>query len=217
MSTTNSILNAEPPLSDVADTPNSGVKETKPNRLQRLKAMSADLPDANYSKGGRKSKSNAYAGHQQQLDYAAKDALAILVDRVGGKRKRIAPDLQRACEYVIDHAIGKARQKIEHSGGILTYGSLAKEAEKIASKPRDVLADAEEIAGKRERMLEFADPETAQRKAGLERMLARVDELPPEPLPDEAHAKTDSNSVKAVENLALAEELTPRTAENEQS
>ena len=102
--------------------------------------------------------------------------------------RHISTDLQRACEYFIDHAIGKARQKIEHSGGILTYGALAKEAEKIASKPRDVLADAEEIGGKRQRLADIQDPETARIRDGFEKMLAKVEALPEdklEPLPDE--------------------------------
>ena len=193
-------------------------EEIKESRAERLKAVSAELPDVDYSKGGRKAHTPQAVGHQARLDYAAKDAIGILVQRVGQKRKRIAPDLQRACEYVIDHAIGKARQKIEHSGGILTYGSLAKEAEKIASKPRDVLADAEEIATKKQREADILDPVTAGVREGLERLLTRVDELPEEPAQGAAASmsetsKSDSDSVKAVENLALAEELTPAVTE----
>ena len=143
---------------------------------------------------GRKPHGAVEAGVQQVLDTTASEASAILRKHIKRQRgyKKLPADLQRACEYVIDHAIGKARQKIEHSGGILTYGSLAKEAEKIAAKPRDVLADAEEIAGKRQRLAELADPETAQIKAGLERMLDKVDELPedsPGPPPDSGTAE----------------------------
>ena len=134
----------------------------------------------------------AEAGVQGSMDVTAAKAMAIIKAHIEYKRKsnrNLPPSVQRACEYVIDHAIGKPRQKIEHSGGILTYGSLAKEAEKIASKPRDILADVEEIAGKRQRLLEVTDPETAQRKAGLERMLARADELP-----EEAQPKVDNTT-----------------------
>ena len=170
---------------------------------------------------GRLSHGVAEAGVQTSMDVTAAKAMAIIKAHVEYRRKsyrHISTDLQRACEYVIDHAIGKARQKIEHSGGILTYGSLAKEAEKIASKPRDILADAEEIASKRHLVADLADLETAQRQAGLERMLAKVDALPedkPEPLPDALKSKTEGETAEPVENLALAEELTPRLAPDE--
>ena len=97
-------------------------------------------------RSGRKPHSFATAGTQQVLDAAAPKAAAILRDHILGKRKRLSPSRQRACEFIIDHAIGKARQKIEHSGGILTYGALAKEAEALEKKPRDILADALDIA-----------------------------------------------------------------------
>ena len=143
------------------------------------------LPDRTL-KLGRLSGKVAEAGIQTSMDVTAAKAMAILKAHVEYRRKsyrHISTDLQRACEYVIDHAIGKARQKIEHSGGILTYGSLAKEAEKLALKPRDILADVEEIAGRKQRLDELADPETTRRREGLERMLTKVNELPDEPEP----------------------------------
>ena len=102
----------------------------------------------------------------------------------------------------------------------MTYGSLAKEAEKLAAKPRDVLADAEEIATKRQRLADIRDPETALRKAGLEKMLDKVEALPDEPMQEtplsmSEASKSDSDSVNAEENLTLAEELTPGTATDE--
>lgn len=85
---------------------------------------------------------------QKYLNEAAAACAQVLIEHGKGKRKRLQTSRQRACEYVIDHAIGKARQKIEHSGGILTYAALAKDAEKLDSKPRPILADALEIAHK---------------------------------------------------------------------
>ena len=99
-------------------------------------------------RSGRKHHSFTEAGTQQIIDGAAPKAAAILRDHIQGKRKRISYSLQKACEYVIDHAIGKSRQKIEHSGGVLTYSALAKSAEELDRKPRDILADVEEIANK---------------------------------------------------------------------
>lgn len=99
---------------------------------------------------GKKSKYDKIANVQTILDSSAIEAAAILdrhIHRMKGA-KTIKTSLQRACEYVIDHAIGKARQKIEHSGGILTYSELAKSAEVIEKKPPSILADVEEIAQK---------------------------------------------------------------------
>ena len=196
---------------------------TKIEPNESIQSPLADLPSTEKKQRdprGRKPHTNVEAGVQQSLDATAPQAIAILRAHLDSKRgyRTLKPSIQRACEYVIDHAIGKARQKIEHSGGILTYGALAKEAEKIASKPRDVLADAEEIGGKRQRLADIQDPETARIRDGFEKMLAKVEALPEdklEPLPDEPQSKTEGDSVKAVENLALAEELTPGTATDE--
>lgn len=105
---------------------------------------------------GRLSKYQKVASVQTILDGSAKEAAGIL-DRHINKRKgwlKLKPSLQRACEYVIDHAIGKSRQKIEHSGGVMTYGILAKSAEDLEKKPRDILADVEEIAQKHQEKTE---------------------------------------------------------------
>ncbi len=99
---------------------------------------------------GRRAKSVTIAGVQQTLDASASEAAKILDNRINRRQgfKSLPMDLQRACEYVIDHAIGKARQKIEHSGGVLTYSALVRSAEELDTKPRDILADVEEIANK---------------------------------------------------------------------
>ena len=97
---------------------------------------------------GKTSRYQKISDVQTILDGSAKEAAGILdrsINRVKGYRK-LPTDLQRACEYVIDQSIGKARQKIEHSGGILTYADLVKSAED--TKPRALIADAEEIAHK---------------------------------------------------------------------
>jgi len=100
--------------------------------------------------GGRHKKGYYEADVTEVMAGTAKTAVRLLqehINQVKGK-KNLKPSLQRACEYVIDHTIGKARQKVEHSGGILAYGELAKSAEGLDQKPRPVLADALEIAQK---------------------------------------------------------------------
>ena len=71
---------------------------------------------------GNKSKYNKAVTVQTILDGSALEAAGILDRHVFQKKgfKKMPSSLQRACEYVIDHAIGKSRQKIEHSGGIMT-------------------------------------------------------------------------------------------------
>ena len=99
---------------------------------------------------GRKSKYDKIANVQTILDGSAIEAAGILDQHIFRRKgyKTLKGSLQRACEYVIDHAIGKARQKIEHSGSILTYAELAKGADDLVKNPRDILADVEEIAQK---------------------------------------------------------------------
>ena len=99
---------------------------------------------------GKLSKYDKIANVQTILDLSAIEAAAILDQHIRRRKnyKTLKGSLQRACEYVIDHAIGKARQKIEHSGGILTYSDLAKSAEDLEKKPRDILSEVEELANK---------------------------------------------------------------------
>lgn len=87
---------------------------------------------------------------QEVINMTAPHAARILQSHIKGERryKNLKKSLQDVCFYVIDHAIGKSRQKVEHSGGIMTYGELAKSAEKLEKKPRPILADVEEIAQK---------------------------------------------------------------------
>ncbi|KKK79347.1 hypothetical protein LCGC14_2834450, partial [marine sediment metagenome] len=100
------------------------------------------------SKPGRKSKSSVEAGVQQVLDGAAPYAATLLRDHIRKVRgvKSLKPSVQRACEYVIDHSIGKARQKIEHSGGVMTYGQLVESAEGIEKNSPELLIDVDKMA-----------------------------------------------------------------------
>jgi len=100
--------------------------------------------------GGRKPKGYYERGVQDRLNGLAPDAVTILDHHIHQRKgyKTIKDSVLKSCWYIIDHAIGKARQKIEHSGGVLTYSELAKSAEALEKKPREVLADAEEIAHK---------------------------------------------------------------------
>ncbi len=114
-------------------------------------AQSPEQPEVKQKHaGGRKPKGYYERGVQDILDGTAPHAARRLQDLIEQKKgsKNMKSNLQRACEYVIDHAVGKARQKIEHSGGIMTYGELARSADALDKKPRRVLADVEEIANK---------------------------------------------------------------------
>lgn len=119
-------------------------------QIGRIEAQEPEVLERDYSKGGRKSKSNQMAGIQQRLNYAAEDAAIILEKHIQQRKrfKTLHSGLQRACEYVIDHAIGKARIKTEAVGGILTYAQLAQAAEQLEHKPREILAEVEEISRK---------------------------------------------------------------------
>lgn len=103
--------------------------------------------------GGRKPKGYYERGVQDKLDHSASKAVDILDNHIEQRRgqKKLKTSLQRACEYVIDHSIGKAKQKIEHSGGILTYDQISKSATELDKHPRPILADVMEIANKYDR------------------------------------------------------------------
>ena len=120
-----------------------------PNQQLR-KSSTAPSADPPVVKPGRRSKGAIEAGVQQILDGAAPYAAALLRDHIRKVRgvKALKPSIQRACEYVIDHAIGKSRQKIEHTGGAMTYKQLMDSAGEVEKKGRDILADVEDIANK---------------------------------------------------------------------
>ena len=95
---------------------------------------------------GRRKSLVVEASTQKILDDTAPVASKLLADHVRGKRKRLSTSLQRACEFVIEHAIGKARQKIEHSGGIMTYGQLLSRAEELETKSPELLINADKVS-----------------------------------------------------------------------
>ena len=117
-----------------------------------LIARAAGIPEVKpaLNKGGRPPRKPFTQSVQQIIDDAAPFAADLLRQHVERRRghHQMQLSLQRACEYIIDHAIGKARQKIEHSGGILTYAQLAKSAEGLDTKPREILANTEELSSK---------------------------------------------------------------------
>lgn len=126
--------------------------ETNEQGPENINGPAPETPGTEPAKhpGGRPKKDQHKKDTQAIIDLAAPDAAQILADHIARKRSRrtIKASLQRACEYVIDHAIGKPKQKVEHSGGILTYGQLARDAEKLEDKPRPVLAEALSVAEK---------------------------------------------------------------------
>lgn len=103
--------------------------------------------------GGRPRKDVETRAIQDILNGTATEAARLLDKHVNRKRgyKTMKDSVLKACFFVIDHAIGKARQKIEHSGGILTYRALAEGAKALEERPRPILADVMEIANKYDR------------------------------------------------------------------
>jgi len=124
---------------------------TEEKQQDSIPGQAGDTPDVEVkNKGGRPKRSHYQQPVQDIINVTAPAAALILKQHIERRRgyKTLALSLQRACEYVIDHAIGKSRQKVEHSGGIMTYGQLAKSAEALDTKPRPILADVEEIANR---------------------------------------------------------------------
>ena len=107
-------------------------------------------PEKRKHGGGPKPKGYYQADVNEVLNNSARTAARVLQEHIDQKkgRRNLKSSLQRACEFVIDHAIGKARFKVEHSGGIMTYGELAKSAENLDKKPRPILSEVMEIANK---------------------------------------------------------------------
>ena len=116
-----------------------------------LQPEAANIPDVKRKHaGGRPPKELITLPVQSLIDLTAPVAARLLqrmIDRDRGYTK-LSRDLIEACKFVIDHAVGKARQKIEHSGGALTYRELVNSASDIERSGRDILAEVEEIANK---------------------------------------------------------------------
>ena len=114
-------------------------------------AQTPDTPEVKQKHaGGRHPKGWYEADIQEVLNGSARSAARLIQAHMEQSKgnKTIKESVLKICFYVIDHAIGKARQKIEHSGGILSYAELSKSATNLDKKPRDILADVEELASK---------------------------------------------------------------------
>ena len=139
---TNQVLSEAINIMSIAESNNEGP----------LSGHDTNSPDVNRDKGrpGRKPKSYYTRAIQDILDGTARDAAILLQKLIEQRRghKYINSGLQRACEYVIDHALGKSRPKAEHSAGVMTYKQLADSAEKLEQSGREIIAEAEEIADK---------------------------------------------------------------------
>jgi len=125
--------------------------ETTNNPQEPLAPESSQSPEVKRNHpGGRHKKGWYEADVQEVLNGSARTAARILQAHIEGKRGRrtMKASLQRACEYVIDHAIGKSRQKVEHTGGVMTYKQLVDSAQNLETSGREVLAEVEEIANK---------------------------------------------------------------------
>ncbi len=146
------------------------MSENDENEHQGSQSVDSSKVELNNTKhkhaGGRPRKVEITQGVQEIINLTAPAAALILQAHIERKRsyRTLRSSLQRACEYVIDHAIGKARQKVEHSGGILTYRALADGADKLDKHPRPILADVLDIANKYDR----EHPEAAPKPASSE-------------------------------------------------
>ena len=95
---------------------------------------------------GRKTRTVEHQTATAILEGSAIHAARLITDLIRGNRKRISTQRYSAAVFTVEQCLGKARQKVEHSGGIMTYGELARSAEGLDKKPRPILADALEIA-----------------------------------------------------------------------
>lgn len=112
-------------------------------------AQTSEVPEVKPKHaGGRKPKGYHERGVQEVLDGSATKAAQILKDHMNqaAGHKKIKDSVMKIAFYIIDHTIGKARIKVEHSGGVLSYSEIAKSAEDLLKKPPPVLVDAEKIA-----------------------------------------------------------------------
>ncbi len=125
------------------------MSDTESNDNEPLSAQDTDPPSVK-SKDGRKPRNYYTRAFQDVLNSSASHAAALLqqfIERTRG-HKTISRELLDACKFVIDHAVGKAKQKVEHSGGVLTYKQIHDDVGNMEEKGCAILADAEELATK---------------------------------------------------------------------
>lgn len=102
---------------------------------------------AGNANSGNRSDAQKKRSVQVILEGTAKEAADLLdkyVRKVRGYTQ-MSPEKLRACFFVVDHAVGKARQKIEHSGGVMTYGQLVKSAEQQVAASPELLIDVDKL------------------------------------------------------------------------
>lgn len=123
---------------------------TENNQKPSIDAQPGESAGDYVDKGGRRSNAYYKVPAQQVVNLTASRAARILQDFINRRAGKLslAPGLQKACEYIIDHAIGKARMKPDLAGGHMSYKELMDSADKLDDKPRPILADVEEIANK---------------------------------------------------------------------
>ena len=142
--------------------------------------------------GGQLPKNRATEAVEQILNGAAPYAAATIRDHIRQRRgrKNLKSSLQRACEFTIEQVRGKARQQIEHSGGIMTYGELARSAERLAGAPPVLLIETEEKDGVYQPVTPVAAPTPALAPAPTVAPVAVA------PAPPEAEAETEEQKRK---------------------
>ena len=115
-----------------------------------INAQPGKVPRVGPHPGGPKPKAFYKTPVMETINLTAPRAAILLQLYIERKRgfTTMSRDLIEACKYIIDHTIGKARQKVELSGGVMSYGELVKSADELDKKPRPVLADALDIAHK---------------------------------------------------------------------
>lgn len=120
------------------------------DKKESINARGAEVPGVEKNKGGRPPKAQYQQPIMDVLTASASEAAERIRQYVARAKgaKNFSRDYLTACFFVIEQAIGKARQKVEHSGGIMTYGELAKSADNLDTKPRPILAEVLEIARK---------------------------------------------------------------------
>ena len=106
--------------------------------VTQIRQLSTDIDDAEAQEDASHLQASEQTS-QAQLNNLCPSAIKIISHHIRGRRRKLPPSLQRACEYVIDHAIGKAKVKVEHSGGIMTYAELTRSVEQLEKAPPRLL------------------------------------------------------------------------------
>lgn len=80
-----------------------------------------------FAKGGRKTHNYIYQTARETLHSAAIPASSLLREFIIGKKvKKISRTKLDACIFILEQVIGKAKIKVEHDIGNLTYDALVR-------------------------------------------------------------------------------------------